>query len=291
MRYLVAVADAGQLTEAARRLGVAQPTLSQAISQLEDQLGVMLVERQSRGIRLTDAGAAFVARARRVLLAADEAVDGVRAMKRADSQELLIGRDGLQPNGWSPLFQRLHREWPDATIEWAKLEFPVRGRSPLQHTDIALLTEPPPHPGLSELVLARQTRVAILSAGHRLAALPSVPVGDLLDEVYVGCDPSMDPAWLAFWTLEHERGGPTRMSEDRANTVEAAIEAVASGQAFATAPAPLASALAHPGVVAVPLIGAQPAEVKLVWETRSENPIVKALAALARQTEGADDES
>ena len=104
MRYLVAVADVGQLTEAARRLGVAQPTLSEALAQLEDQLGVVLLDRQPRGVRLTDAGAAFVVRARRVLIAADEAVAGVRAMRRAGSQELVIGRDGLQPNGWTPLF-------------------------------------------------------------------------------------------------------------------------------------------------------------------------------------------
>ena len=226
MRYLVAVADAGQLTEAARRLGVAQPTLSEALAQLEDQLGVVLLDRQPRGVRLTDAGAAFVARARRVLIAADEAVAGVRAMRRAGSQELLIGRDGLQPNGWSPLFLRLHREWPDAAIDWARLDFPVRGRSPLQHVDIALLTEPPPHPGLSELLLARQPRVALLSAGHRFAARAKVPVGDLLDEVYLGCDPSMEPAWLAFWSLDHERGGPPRMSEDRATILEEAIEIV-----------------------------------------------------------------
>jgi DNA-binding transcriptional LysR family regulator len=288
MRYLVAVADAGQLTEAARRLGIAQPTLSQALGQLEDQLGVVLLERQPRGVGLTDAGAAFVAQARRVLIAAEEAVAGVRAMQRAGSQALLIGRDGLQPNGWSELFLRLHRERPDAAIEWARLDFPVRGRSPLQHVDVALLTEPPPYPGLSDLLLARQGRVALLSARHRFAARAKVPVGDLLDEVYLGFDPSMDPAWLAFWSLDHERGGPARSSEDRATDLEEAIEIVASGRAFVTAPAPLATALAHPGVVAVPLIGAQPVEVKLVWETRTENPLVETLVALARDTGGVD---
>jgi DNA-binding transcriptional LysR family regulator len=291
MRYLVAVADAGQLTEAARRLGVAQPTLSQALAQLEDQLGIELLERQPRGVRLTEAGAAFVARARRILIAADEAVAGIRAMQRAGSQELVIGRDGLQPNGWSPLFLRLHREWPDAAVDWARLDFPVRGRSPLQHVDVALLTEPPPHPGLSELLLARQSRVALLSAGHRFAGRAKVPVGYLLDEVYLGCDPSMDPAWLAFWSLDHERGGPAPMSEDRATTVEEVIEIVASGRAYATAPAPLASALAHPGVVAVPITGAQPVEVKLIWHTRTRNPLVEALVAMAGDIAGVDDKS
>jgi DNA-binding transcriptional LysR family regulator len=291
MRYLVAVADAGQLTEAARRLGIAQPTLSQALTQLEDQLGVVLLDRQPRGVRLTDAGAAFVARARPLLIAADEAVAGVRAMQRAGSQEILIGRDGLQANGWSHLFLRLHRERPNAAIEWARLEFPVRGRSPLQHADVALLTAPPPYPGLSEMLLARQDRVALLSAGHPLAHRPEVPVEDLLDEVYIGCDPSMDSDWLAFWSLDHERGGPARMSEDRATTVEEAIENVASGQVYVTAPAPLASAPTHPGVVAVPVIGAQPVEVKLVWETRTENSLVETLVALAGDFASADDES
>jgi LysR family hca operon transcriptional activator len=283
MRYLVAVADAGQLTEAARRLGVAQPTLSQALAQLESHLGVVLLERGARGITMTDVGARFVERSRRVLIAADEAAADARAMRRARSQELVIGRDNIQPHGWSPLFFRLHRDLPEIDVKWETLEFPRAGKSPLQHTDAALLTEPPPYPGVSELLLDKQPRVALLSARHRLASRKTVPVKALLDEVMVGADPSMDPAWRAIWYLDRERGSPARTTADRVTSLEETIEIVASGRAICTAPAPVGSSLAHPGVLAVPITGARSVAVKLIWATATENPWVETLVALASE--------
>src|SRR5215216_2386599 len=64
LSYVLAVADAGSFTEAARRLHVAQPSLSQQIRALEEELGGRLLERPPRPVRLTAAGRAFVAEAR-----------------------------------------------------------------------------------------------------------------------------------------------------------------------------------------------------------------------------------
>src|SRR4051812_7666276 len=83
LRYFVAVAQAGQLTEAARRLDVAQPTLSQAIARLESQLGVQLLERENRGVTLTPTGRAFLGKAQVVVSAADDAEAAARASGRA----------------------------------------------------------------------------------------------------------------------------------------------------------------------------------------------------------------
>lgn len=67
--YLLAVADAGSLVGAARGLGIGQPTLSKSIARLERALGTPLIKRLPRGIDLTDAGRAFVDRARPVMAA------------------------------------------------------------------------------------------------------------------------------------------------------------------------------------------------------------------------------
>ena len=68
LRYLLAVADHGGFTRAAEALHVSQPTLSQQIRQLEETLGVSLFDRTSRTVKPTDAGAAYIECARRVLV-------------------------------------------------------------------------------------------------------------------------------------------------------------------------------------------------------------------------------
>jgi len=73
LRYFLAVADAMSFTAAAERLHVAQPALSQQIRALERELGVTLIERGARTRALTEAGARFAVRARRILLEAETA--------------------------------------------------------------------------------------------------------------------------------------------------------------------------------------------------------------------------
>ena len=67
LRYFVAVAEELHISRAAERLHVAQPAVSEQIRKLERDLGVELLDRTRRPIALTDAGAAFLAEARRVL--------------------------------------------------------------------------------------------------------------------------------------------------------------------------------------------------------------------------------
>jgi DNA-binding transcriptional LysR family regulator len=77
LSYFLAVVEEGSVTRAARRLHVAQPSLSQAVRSLESELGVELFHRVGRGLRLAPAGEALVGPARQVLRAIDEARDAI----------------------------------------------------------------------------------------------------------------------------------------------------------------------------------------------------------------------
>jgi DNA-binding transcriptional LysR family regulator len=77
LSYFLAVVDEGTVTEAAKRLHVAQPSLSQAVRALESELGAELFYRVGRGLRLSAAGEAFVGPARQVLRAIEEARDAI----------------------------------------------------------------------------------------------------------------------------------------------------------------------------------------------------------------------
>jgi len=92
LRYFVAVAEMGNLSRAAtQRLHVAQPSLSRQIRDLEEAVGVPLLERSPRGVRLTDAGHAFLGEARTILKYANEAVLRARAVGGKRETELHVG--------------------------------------------------------------------------------------------------------------------------------------------------------------------------------------------------------
>src|ERR1700722_15559891 len=78
LRYFVAVAEAGSLTVAARKLHTSQPSLSRQIRDLEDEVGSQLLTRRARGIELTPAGRAFLEHARSVLSQVEAAAEAAR---------------------------------------------------------------------------------------------------------------------------------------------------------------------------------------------------------------------
>jgi DNA-binding transcriptional LysR family regulator len=91
LRYFVAVAEEQNVTRAAARLNVSQPPLSRQIRDLEEELGVQLLERAANSMQLTEAGRVFLAEARAVLQRAAEAVSAAQAAAAGDVGELHIG--------------------------------------------------------------------------------------------------------------------------------------------------------------------------------------------------------
>jgi LysR family hydrogen peroxide-inducible transcriptional activator len=79
LRYFAAVADAGSFTRAAERCFVSQPSLSQQVIKLEEEIGRPLIERLGRKVKLTDAGRALYERATRILAAVEEARQSARS--------------------------------------------------------------------------------------------------------------------------------------------------------------------------------------------------------------------
>src|SRR5271169_5006885 len=91
LRYFVAVGEVLNFTKAATRLRVAQPALSRQVSDLEDELGVDLLNRTSHGVALTAEGKLFLEEARGLLKGADESIAKVRALARGEFGELQVG--------------------------------------------------------------------------------------------------------------------------------------------------------------------------------------------------------
>jgi LysR family hca operon transcriptional activator len=110
LRYFIAVAETGSLTEAAeRRLHTSQPSLSRQIRDLEEQVGVALLVRSARGVALTDAGNAFIDHARLALNQVDAAVEAARRAAQPAKQRFALGFLTGQEMTWLPEAMRILR--------------------------------------------------------------------------------------------------------------------------------------------------------------------------------------
>ncbi|MBI2260596.1 MAG: LysR family transcriptional regulator [Caulobacterales bacterium] len=116
-RYFLKVAETGNLTRAAAQLHMTQPALSRHLKQLEEEMGVELLMRHGRGVRLTEAGALFVEQARDILARADTLADILHAREVRPSGQLAIG----MPLSWSslittPLIVAYRKKYPSVTL-------------------------------------------------------------------------------------------------------------------------------------------------------------------------------
>jgi DNA-binding transcriptional LysR family regulator len=117
MSLLVAVAEAGSLSAAGRKLGVPLPTVSRKISDLEAHLNTRLLTRSTRKLALTDSGAAYVAAARRILdevSEAERAASGEHAAPRGDlviTAPVVFGRLHVLP-----VLAEFLSQWPEINV-------------------------------------------------------------------------------------------------------------------------------------------------------------------------------
>jgi DNA-binding transcriptional LysR family regulator len=292
MQYLVAIAEEGQITRAARKLHVAQPALSHAIGQLECQLGVQLLERHAQGVTLTPAGAAFVAKARTALSAVADAEQAAHSLTHDACGVIEFGFLGVPPGLDSPgLLEGFSGEHPNIEMRFRELSFPWAPTSSwLAEVDMAACHAPPDDPDVWSQLFRHEPRVVLAPWRHRLAQRSHLELADVLGETFIGLDPSLEPSWAGFWSLDDHRGAPPeRVTADRAANPQEVLAALAVRYAVTTVPASVAQVISNvsTGVVAVPLHGVEPSTIVLVGHEASRNPHAAALRAYVTSLLGA----
>jgi len=269
-------------------LGVAQPALSQAIARLESQVGVKLLERHARGVRLTRAGERLYAKAHVALTAVADADRTARTFARAGKSVIEFGFIGSPPMLDAPeLFAALAAIHPEMEVSFRELPFPGNSMSAwLGEADVALCFSPTPDPQVQAYTLRVEPRVLMAADNHPLATRRELSVAEVLDETFPGYHPSIDQRWVAYWRLDDCREGiPARVTADRALNPQEVAAIIASGRAVSTAPASSAVGILPRlrSVVAIRLSDASPTELTLVWRADIRNALVDALVATAKQ--------
>ncbi len=292
LEYFVAVVEEGQFTRAANRLHLAQPALSHSIAQLESELGFKLFDRHARGVTLTPEGEKFYEKARRAVRAASDAAEIAVALSRARKGVIEWGFVVAPPALHSPGPLKAFAEMrPDIDIRYRELPFPsTPTQSWLSEVDVAVCHRLPSDPNVWARRLYREPRVVLAATDHRLAQRSELTVAEVLDETFIGFHPSTAPAWAGFWSLDDHRGeAPRRVTVDRAANGQEVLAALAVRTAITTAPASVAGVVTSSltGVVTIPLLDAQPADVMLSGREDRRSPPVKAVLEFLLGLDGA----
>ncbi len=182
-RYFIAIADAGSLTAAAAAISIAQPALTRQMRELEAEMGVQLLQRLPRGVRLTPAGVTFYESAQRIVAEAARLQQRLARSQRSDKATVVLGASPTLARLLLPgLFEscadtleevelRTREAFTPALLDWLE-----RGM-----IDIAIVTNPEPGRSLSlqplmgepfALVSHAQMRIGPVIAINQLARVP-----------------------------------------------------------------------------------------------------------------------
>jgi LysR family transcriptional regulator, hydrogen peroxide-inducible genes activator len=284
LRYLVAVADERHFGRAAARCFVSQPTLSAQLQKLEQGLGVQLVERAPNNVSLTQAGEEIVARARRILEAADEVVTLASSQRDPLAGKLRVA---LLPTIGPYLLPRVaplvRKQLPRLELRLYEYQTgPMLEKLRGGELDLGILALPVDLTGLQARELYREAFVVALPEHHPLTARESLRITDLKDEKLLLLE---EGHCLRDQALEVcSRAGIRDQQDFRATSLETLRQMVATGAGITLLPE-LAGRGAYRnarGVVLRPFAKPVPLRhIGALWrKTSAREPAIDALCTL-----------
>ncbi len=241
-RILVAIADAGSFTAAGQLLGCSKSLVSKRLTQLETHLGVPLLDRTTRSLRLTPAGSAFLGHAREALRSVREAEAAALHYQQGARGTVRIGAPlAFGTRYVSPVLSRFHALYPDVRIDLILDDHPADADS--RAFDVSLLIEPPQQ---KSMVFRRLTRLtSVLCASHAYLEREGTP-GSIEQLARHNCLNLYRPGQPSAWKL-HPPGGNQQAFEPegpvRLNNSDALCSAVLGGLGIARLPTFIAGPL------------------------------------------------
>jgi DNA-binding transcriptional LysR family regulator len=183
LRYFVAIAEQGSLSAAAQALGIAQPSLSQQIKTLEEELGVDLFVRHARGVTLTELGLQFCDHSRRIIQEADRAKEAVRSRSASPAGRVSVGLPTSACRGLSlHLFSAISERLPDIQLHVVEAmtgyldELVQVGR-----LDVALLYDHKAFEHVAWTEMMVEDLMLFVPAGSPIGGLASIPFAEVFD--------------------------------------------------------------------------------------------------------------
>ncbi|WP_043201411.1 LysR family transcriptional regulator [Pseudomonas putida] len=233
-RYFLCVARHGHFTRAAEQLGIAPPTLSRQIQDMERELGLRLFERSQREVNLTAAGQALLIEAEHAVRQFDAAQLGAQRAARGESGRIELGY--VASAAYSGMLQqhvsRYSETCPAVRLNIRELpmaELPGRVRDGL--LDLAYVRSPMELPDeLEAIALHQEGFVLALPASSRINEVPQIPASRLANETFIL------PEQISGTLEVAAQGGFVPMLGPQPGSLVAVITLVSLGQGIAVVP-------------------------------------------------------
>lgn len=270
LRYVAALARELHFLKASRTVHVTQPTLSQQIKKLEEELGTALFERSPRRVRLTAAGRQFLPHALEALAAVERAAAELKAQSGELSGTVRLSViPTICPYLMPEVITRLHQEAPKLTLE---LHEETTSATLLRlkegAVDLGLLSPPVSEKGVSELVLAKEPFFLAVGVRHRLARRPSVHPRELDEERLLVLQ---EGHCFGEQSLDYcKRAAKGAQVIFRGSSLESVLRLAAAGEGVTFIPRMAAAASARPDLKFIPFTAPQPERnIGVVWRLSS----------------------
>lgn len=280
-RYFIAVAEELHFGRAAKRLHIAQPPLSQQIQRLEQELGLVLFDRNRHSVHLTKAGAELLVEARRAVAQSDRVISVARDIRTGESGRVRIGFVGSALYAGVPaMIRELRQAAPDIRISASEMETGAQLVAINNDViDLGVVRTPLSTNELAVHAITTDDLIVALPHDHRLARSQTLDLSQLADESFVFFKPDEGRGFWEVVISACAAAGFTPRVEYEADHIHTMVGMVAAGIGVSLVPEPV-KALNLWGVRYVPLTPPVPRlPLALAWDAR------RSFAALDRVVE------
>jgi DNA-binding transcriptional LysR family regulator len=283
LQYFVVLAEELHFGRAAARLLVAQPSLSYALKELEQELDVVLLKRDRRSVSLTEAGRAVLIEARRTLEQA-ERVRSVAEQFRARLTGVL--RVGFEATGAGQIGTaaqaRFTQQYPDVRVVPRRFDWGAEAEAlRTGAVDVAYVWLPALMEGLQMEIVASEPRLVGMAQHHPLATCTQLHIMDLANESLMWTKKA-PKAWVDWWAVNPRPDGREPYWGPTNDNVEEMLEQVAAGLAICFAPASMSIYYARPDLVWRPIVDIEPLQIAIAWRADETNPLVKIFVSIVQ---------
>lgn len=285
LRSFVKVANLLSFSRAAQQLHLSQPALSAQIKALEDDLGVKLLERNRRMVRLTPAGETLLADAAELLQQIAKTEQRVSRISSGDAGHLRIGFVASATAEIVPaIVLAFRKRYPDVSLELKNMPT-VQQVDALRSgaIDAGFVRMPLEEDGLAVSVVHREPFAIVLSKNHVLAREKDLSVRQLAQEPFVAYGRRWAPSFYESWTGICRRAGFSPSVVQETGEMDTALALVAAGLGVAILPEGMAKR--HRRVFRIKTLGRDKtkSEIGIATLQDGKTPLLEHLIATARK--------